>query len=80
MSKPNDGGSFFPVHIPNERGPEGEPLAQGGFIPGASLRAWFAGMAMSSVRPGDWTDCKDGAKFYVDYADALIAELEKEAK
>ncbi len=41
---------------------------------GMTLRDYFAGKALASLRVGDWTDCKDGAKYCYDYADAMLAE------
>lgn len=45
--------------------------------PTTGTRDWFAGMALQGLRVGDWTDCKDGAKYCYDYADAMIQEREK---
>ena len=45
---------------------------------GMSLRDWFAGMALSQCRIGDWNKCEDGAKYCYDYADAMLAQREKD--
>lgn len=59
-----------------------QPIRDGGpafplaTVSGMSLRDWFAGMKLSGLRVGDFTDSKDGAKFCYDYADAMLAERE----
>ncbi len=65
MKTQDDGGPAFPT-------PSGEHYSDG-----MSLRDWFAGMVLSSMRVGDWTDCKDGAKYAYNYADAMLAERNK---
>jgi hypothetical protein len=73
MSTPtNDGGPAFPhtriyCESPNDLMHQYVPMS------GMSLRDWFAGQALSSLRVGDWTECKDGAQYCYDYADAMIA-------
>jgi hypothetical protein len=84
-TKPNDGGPAFPgekivwsVNTPNEIGRV--PVA------GMSLRTWLAGMAMQGHLANPTTTAhpeftKEGlAVASCRLADALIAELEKEAK
>ena len=71
ITKPNDGGPAFPQGYLD--GPEVDPS-------GMSLRAWFAGMAMQGLitNPDTVSEVEIVAKFSIQYADALIAELEKE--
>jgi hypothetical protein len=55
-----DGGAAFPTTSPyNSRA-------------GMSLRDWFAGQALASIRLKAWTD-KDVATAAYSYADAMIA-------
>lgn len=49
-------------------------------VGGMTLHQWFAGMALSGLRVGDWEKCEDGVKFCMDYADAMIAAYEKRMK
>lgn len=44
---------------------------------GMSLREYYAGCALQGIRVGDWAEVQDGAKYCADYADAILAELEK---
>lgn len=79
-TKPNDGGPAFPVH-PESFGSNG-----------MSLRAYFAGQALPAVIAGQYdiamrggdinpsTVTKDVAQVILEYADAIIAELEKESR
>jgi len=64
----NDGGPAFPCQPLDA---QGNPCnaAQDGM----SLRDWFAGQALASLRCGDWTECKNGARYCYDYADAMLA-------
>ena len=64
MSKPNDGGPAFPV----------------GLLPGMSLRDYFAGQAMGGqlADPDGEIDPKLIAKWSYAYANAMLAEREKE--
>lgn len=39
---------------------------------GMSLRDWFAGQALTTLRVGDWTSADDGARYCYDYADAML--------
>jgi hypothetical protein len=85
MSAPKDGGQAFPVpeqhgqqyDAAREKWEEGHICA----VPGMSLRAWFAGMAMQAVisNPDTVSGTESVVMYAVKYADALIAELEKEA-
>jgi hypothetical protein len=80
--KVNDGGQAFPrsyAYMNPEAG-----TAELKSIPGMSLRAWFAGMAMQGMLASRATisvqyklDKEWTASEAVAYADALIAELEK---
>ena len=47
--------------------------------PTISRRDWFAGMAMAALM-ADYDTVHDTARRCVEYADALIAALDKEAK
>lgn len=69
QNRVNDGGPAFPLPIP------GEDLRQQGM----SLRAYFAGQFLASRV---WENCpeRSAAKAAVQYADALIAELNRETK
>jgi len=70
MSTPiNDGGPAFPQACPEMCIP-GQTDRE---TQGMTLRDWFAGQALSSLRVGDWTECKDGAQYCYDYADAMLA-------
>ena len=64
MDKPNDGGPAFPV----------------GLLPGMSLRDYFAGQAMAGqlADPDGEIDPKLIAKWSYAYANAMLAEREKE--
>ena len=64
MDKPNDGGPAFPV----------------GLLPGMSLRDYFAGQAMGGqlADPDGEIDPKLIAKWSYAYANAMLAEREKE--
>ena len=64
MDKPNDGGPAFPV----------------GLLPGMSLRDYFAGQAMGGqlADPDGEIDPKLIARWSYAYADAMLAEREKE--
>jgi len=72
MSKKNDGGPAFPTHyvcMP------GAPDA------GMSLRAWLAGQALVGlIGPEDVSEAVVimNSRLAVLYADAMLAELEKE--
>lgn len=68
MSAFNNGGPAFPVvgHF------YGRELG-GQLDHGMSLRDWFAGQALTGIRPGDWASCKDGAQWCYDFADAMLA-------
>lgn len=64
---PHDGGQAFPsVAVYASSDPHRQ---------GMSLRAYFAGQVLSNMRAEDWSSVSDGAKYCVDYADALIAAL-----
>ena len=88
MSKHSDGGYAFPF-IPNDqpRNPDGTWCQDWDCgEPGMTLRAWLAGQAMAQMlSPGygfakAWRDDPGAAKvasLAVEYADALLAKLEK---
>ena len=81
MSAIKDGGQAFPRAIGEALGTVSDSQV------GMSLRAWFAGMACSSVAVGVLCNAEGAglseqalAKASVRIADALIAELEKGSK
>ena len=89
MSKPNDGGPAFPQSgTVSPSGGMYVSVDHGGG--GMSLRAWLAGMAMQGLlanpfyaeqNAGMERGCPDElARACICNTDALIAELEKEAK
>jgi len=45
--------------------------------PDIALRDWFAGMALSACRPGDWGDSSECAAWAYHKADAMMAERSK---
>lgn len=78
MKMRNDGGQAFPC--------EGGACSGLHADPGMSLRQWYAGLALQGILAGGYGDTvphddvgggADAAFFAVQYADALIAELEK---
>ena len=72
-NKPNDGGPAFPCHT-NQR-----PGILANAPQGMSLRAYFAGQFLTSKVWEEW-DERRAAKASVQYADALIAELNRPAQ
>ena len=81
MTKPNDGGPAFPQTI------QANPGEYAYAPPGMTLRQWYAGQAMMGILayPGKTTldglgvnEAPDLASAARSYADALIAELDKE--
>jgi len=79
-----DGGPAFP--IPEQRGQQYDPVRcewEQGWVPpqpGMSLRAWLAGLAMNGLLsdPGVTEGYEKLTKISVQFADALIAELDKD--
>jgi len=45
---------------------------------GMTLREYYAGQAMCGLRVGDWSECKDAAKWCFDMADAMMAARHNE--
>jgi len=77
MSKKNDGGPAFP--IPGHANPG--LLKSAKSVPGMSLRAWLAGQALVGlIGPEDVSEAVVimNSRLAVLYADAMLAELEKE--
>jgi len=70
MNELNDGGPAFPGHV-NSR-----PGILANAPPGMSLRAYYAGQALAGMaNEEDNTTYAQVARWAVNYADALIAEL-----
>lgn len=44
---------------------------------GMTLREYYAGQAMCALRVGEWSECKDAAKWCFDMADAMMVESQK---
>lgn len=79
MNTPNDGGPAFPVYIPDERNLEtGEGIRQGMAWPGASLRDWFAGMALANNKICEGGNSDRDACYAYQWADAMLAARNKE--
>ena len=72
MSKANDGGPAFP--LPSEVGIR--HFNDPGAYPGISLRDWFAGKALVTLREKDYYHVDLAQKAY-SIADAMIAERAK---
>lgn len=82
MSKPNDGGPAFPIPMTAWD----DQLSDNRVVPwseGMSLRAWLAGQALAGYAAWSPTgvtaesEPRAAAKFCVQHADAVIAELER---
>lgn len=79
MKTINDGGPAFPMAL-NETTSSCSPV-------GMSLRDWFAGMALQGIMAnGDWSKSPNRetfeasySKYAYDYADAMLAEREKQS-
>lgn len=72
MSK-NDGGPAFPAQ--EQRNGNGDVLVWGGA--GMTLRQYYAGQALAGMLAAFRSEPEYAAPKAVQYADALIAELEK---
>jgi hypothetical protein len=78
VSAPKDGGPAFPIAVPDQRFPDGQPIQQGFFESGMSLRDWFASQAINTVLAQAYGSTPEilAAKTY-ELADAMLAAREK---
>jgi hypothetical protein len=91
---PKDGGPAFPMVVEDQRFPDGQPIQQGFFEAGMSLRDYFAAHALagsvanitavngiiSFAKEHNMTNSQVRAAYCYELADAMLAERAKGEK
>ena len=76
MKVKKDGGPAFPLPMSQLVASPGSEVDYGS--PGMTLRDYFAGQALTRMNLDDQWTAKDPARRAYEYADAMLAEREKE--